>query len=139
MTAKCGTLGAYKRHVRKKEPVDGPCQMVGDAYNESRRKAPRESDGSNAYCRQMDKALEKNPPVIVWRRNSRGVLVHVFIDDPHAETKSEVRRDLKVHYYEDPDRLIAEQRAVQLGLQAAESIKDRTRNTSLMSAARTDI
>lgn len=38
----------------------------------------------NAYVREMDAALEVDPPVIVWEKDSRGILVAVEINDPHT-------------------------------------------------------
>jgi hypothetical protein len=43
---------------------------------------------ANSYCREMDKALEARPPVIVWRKDARGILVAVSIDDPHTQVAS---------------------------------------------------
>lgn len=39
----------------------------------------------NNHCREMDEALKRNPPVIVWAKNKRGVMVAVEVRDPHAE------------------------------------------------------
>jgi len=33
----------------------------------------------------MDELLEKDPPVIVWRKKTNGVLVHVSVYDPHPD------------------------------------------------------
>lgn len=33
----------------------------------------------------MDELLEKDPPVIVWRKKTNGVLVHVSVYDPHED------------------------------------------------------
>lgn len=38
VTAPCGTISAYKRHVRRGEPVDDACRL---AYNESQRERYR--------------------------------------------------------------------------------------------------
>lgn len=94
MTAPCGTLAAYKRHFRNKEPIDGPCREAGDEYNASRRKPARQIDTANRHCREMDEALAKRPPVITWSPNGRGVLVATSIDDPHAESRDLLRQSL---------------------------------------------
>jgi predicted amidohydrolase YtcJ len=52
----------------------------------------------NRYEIEMDKALEANPPVIVWHKDKHGVMRHVFIDDPHAERSP--KPEFHADYYE---------------------------------------
>lgn len=49
------------------------------------RKAERQTTERNVHTDAMDALLEKQPPHIVWRKNNRGVWVHVSINDPHTE------------------------------------------------------
>lgn len=41
----------------------------------------------NTYEAEMDEALKAAPPVIRWRKNNRGIWVHVSIRDPHTTTR----------------------------------------------------
>ena len=43
----------------------------------------------------MDRLLAEKPPIIMWRKNNHGVLIHVFIDDPHAENIQRTRLDIE--------------------------------------------
>lgn len=47
--------------------------------------------GTNLHCQEMDRLLEKAPPVIKWAKNKHGVMVHVEIDDPHTESRKRGR------------------------------------------------
>jgi hypothetical protein len=69
----CGTLSAYKRHLYRGEKPCDACK----AANTERRQDP--------YAAEMNRALEKNPPVIEWVPNGRGVLVAAHIADPHTK------------------------------------------------------
>lgn len=35
-SAACGTVSAYKRHLRKHEPIDTPCREAWNAYHRAR-------------------------------------------------------------------------------------------------------
>lgn len=49
----------------------------------------------------MDEALEKNPPIITWRRKPGGVWVKVEVIDPHAEPPhNPVRHQAQIEAYE---------------------------------------
>lgn len=92
----CGTPAAYSRHLyRNEEPCDA-CKAANVARRSS---AP---SGSNHWGALADKALEANPPVIVWRFCPfRRVQVAVSIQDPHTEKPQSVeRRRLQTQYYE---------------------------------------
>lgn len=55
--------------------------------------AAHHKDGGNAYRTAMDKVLEKNPPVIVWRKNKHGIQIAVQVIDPHTETSIEAQAE----------------------------------------------
>ena len=59
------------------------------------KKGARPSDPGNAEVRAMDRLLAEKPPIIMWRKNNHGVLIHVFIDDPHAENIQRTRLDIE--------------------------------------------
>lgn len=85
-----GTTAAMWRHRKRKEVLCDECRPLWNAYmaDHKARKKARPTDTANTHCRAMDEALEKQPPTIVWAKNSRGVFVAVEIDDPHAERPS---------------------------------------------------
>ena len=47
--------------------------------------------GTNLHCEEMDRLLEKAPPVIKWVKNKHGVMVHVEINDPRTENRKRGR------------------------------------------------
>jgi hypothetical protein len=49
------------------------------------RSAFHKDQEDNAYTRAWDKALEEMPPEIIWRKNNKGILVAVSVNDPHEE------------------------------------------------------
>ena len=68
-----------------------------------RRSEQREEQAGNSYAREMDEALEMNPPVIEWYQH-KGVQVGVVIHDPHAEHTPHPRHrflDAEVTYLGD--------------------------------------
>jgi hypothetical protein len=71
----------------------------------------RRGDGTTNSCeRETAKAMEANPPEIVWRRRRGGIYVAVYVKDPHAERGSKQRQpDIQVEYVDctDPDLLAA--------------------------------
>lgn len=46
----------------------------------------------NSYRREMDKALEARPPVIVWGKGPGGIKVAVSVVDPHVDHPGRARR-----------------------------------------------
>lgn len=143
----CGTRAAYARHLYNKEEPCGPCKAANMIRVNS---AP---SGGKRYEMEASAALEANPPVIVWRRKNNGVWVHVSIDDPHAETKSELRRtrQLEADAARAREREIAAEQVERLRKDVLELMqaeadevaerfrKHRADNTPLMSAARRSI
>lgn len=87
----CGTPAAYARHLNRGETPCDDCRAAN---------AATKSGGGAAALRvgerEWGKALEKNPPRIVWRRKSNGIFVAVYVHDPHAE-KGAVQRVPEVH------------------------------------------
>jgi len=67
------------RHLRKCEK---PCEPCLEANRERASAAP---SGFTNYEREMAKVLEKNPPVIVWKKDKHGIQRAVSVKDPHAE------------------------------------------------------
>lgn len=57
-----------------------------------RRQDKRAKEG-NAHTKEMDALLEKDPPLILWEKNRRGVMVAVEIHDPHAERSVEAQAE----------------------------------------------
>lgn len=53
------------------------------------RNGPRGSyrDGDNSYNKEMDAALAADPPSITWEKRN-GVMVAVFISDPHTKKRT---------------------------------------------------
>lgn len=88
----CGTQAAFLRHLRRGEE---PCEACVMANREARRaqhaakEKPRrpavQSRPTNVHTTEMDRLLEKAPPVIAWRKNSRGVMVATSVYDPHGD------------------------------------------------------
>lgn len=96
-------------------------------------------DPHNAHSREMDEALAKAEPVIVWRKNNHGVMVHVSIDDPHAEGGSAADRERRQYAYAvalDGQRAAMELEAHEV---ADRFEKHRADNTPLMNAARSQL
>lgn len=92
----CGTRAAYARHrYNNEEPCDA-CKASNTA------RAANAPSGENHWGAQADKALQANPPVIVWRYCPfRRVQVAVSIQDPHTEKPQSLeRRRLQTNYYE---------------------------------------
>jgi hypothetical protein len=73
----CGTYAAYARHLNNNEKPCDACREANTELRRGRREDP--------YAAEMNKALAKNPPVIVWVPNRRGVLVAASIWDPHTK------------------------------------------------------
>jgi len=105
----CGTPAAYLRHLRKGEKACDACREAQNAKSRMTVRRKGEDKGrrpaipskhTTVHTTVMDKALEKDPPVIEWRRKPNGVLVHVKIHDPHADTTSPVRNARQRAYYE---------------------------------------
>ena len=92
----CGTRAAYARHLYNKED---PCDACKAANVVRVANAP---SGENYWVAQAEKALEANPPVIVWELDPVSkVQVAVSIQDPHTEKPQSVeRRRLQTNYYE---------------------------------------
>lgn len=49
------------------------------------KKGPQKPKTDNVHVKHMDELLEERPVTIVWRRKPNGILVHVFVDDPHGD------------------------------------------------------
>lgn len=125
----CGTYAAYARHLRNGEKPCGPC---AEANRERSYAAP---SGFNAYERQMEAALNANPPKITWRKGKDGIFRATAVRDPHAETKAQREWD---------ERISREQVALLAMQEEADAAAERLRkhradNTPLMSAARSEI
>lgn len=101
----CGTYAAYIRHLKHNEKPCDPCTL---ANRERSYSAP---SGFNAYERQMDAALEANPPKIVWRKGKDGILRAESVNDPHTETPQQRRRDRE--FAADMDAYFAPQPATE--------------------------
>ena len=109
------------------------------------RNGPR---GDNIHCREMDKALEKCPPVIKWEKNKRGVMVAVEINDPHAERSIDAQVDRLYASADRADRAAAAKTTEQARLRLVEMLQEeadqvadrfkthRANNTPLLNAAR---
>lgn len=84
----CGTRAAAARHERRDEPLCAACKEAKNEYAKSLRavRKPARQISMNKEQLAMDAALAEMPPVIFWRKNNHGVLVHTFIDDPHADS-----------------------------------------------------
>lgn len=135
----CGTYAAYARHLRNGEKPCGPCNA---ANNERAAAAP---SGFNHYEWEMARALEADPPRIVWRKDKSGILRAVEVHDPHAETSTaaQARRLRAAAEREEAARQaeISRQQVLQLMQNEADDAErfrhHRDDNTSLMQAART--
>lgn len=87
-------------------------------------------------CEQMDAALKAQPPVIVWRKNKRGVMVAVEVNDPHAERSIEAQAERLRASAARAERELMEDEAREV---AERLRKHRADNTPLMVAARSAI
>lgn len=104
---------------------------------------------NNTHCREMDRALKRNPPVIIWEKGKHGVMVAVEIRDPHAESSVAAQAERMRATADRADRKAAAEEAEQARLRALELLQReaddtaerfttyRTQNTSLLNAART--
>lgn len=100
---------------------------------------------------EMDEALAKRPPEILWRKDKHGILRAAEVRDPHAETTTaaqarRLRAAAEIAEREEAARQAEITRLQVLQLmqdQAAEVVehfrKHRADNTPLMSAARRSI
>lgn len=100
-----GTKTAMYRHRTAREPLCDECRPLWNEYMAARKKAKHaaETETDNAWVKAMDAALEANPPVIIWRKNSHGVREAIYVDDPHAEREPKDRRpkglrDIDIEY-----------------------------------------
>jgi len=56
------------------------------SYHKGSSGVGRPNDGTaNAHEREMTKALDANPPVVVWRKRRDGIYVKVSVFDPHPD------------------------------------------------------
>jgi hypothetical protein len=69
-------MSAYRRHLYNKETPCDACKQANRA---------RVHLSLNPYEVEMAKELERNPPIIQWVKNRRGVLVAAQIHDPHTD------------------------------------------------------
>lgn len=107
----------------------------------------------NQVNREMDEALKNRPPVIIWEKNSRGVMVAVEVHDPHGERSTAAQAE---RLRASADRLEQEEarkaaaktteqarlRLVEMLQEEAVDVSERLRtnranNTRLLNAART--
>jgi hypothetical protein len=84
----CGTPAAYARHLNRGEKPCADCRAAN---------AATKSGSGDAALRvgeiAMAKALDANPPVIVWRKRRNGVFEAVSVDDPHTDTNKRFRNE----------------------------------------------
>ena len=74
----CGTYAAYARHLNRNEKPCDACKQANTELRRERREDP--------YAAEMNRALEKNPPVIQWVFDKhRRVMVAAVIQDPHTK------------------------------------------------------
>ena len=86
----------------------------------------------NTYEAEMTKALEKQPPEIIWRKRPNGILVAVEVRDPHGETTIQAQAERLRASADRAERAEA--------FEVAEAIRQhRANNTPLTTAARTSI
>lgn len=122
----CGTYAAYARHLKHNEK---PCEPCTEANRERAAAAP---SGFNHYEWEMARALDANPPTIVWRKGKDGILRAVEIQDPHAETGAQRAWD---------ERMAREEAALDAMEEYSREVAERFRqhradNTPLMASAR---
>lgn len=85
--------------------------------------------GTNVHCKEMDRLLDLRPPVIVWEKNKRGILVAVEIHDQHAERSVDAQAERL--------RAAADRQEQEEALQAAACAEQRRLDTTrLVLAAR---
>lgn len=142
----CGTRAAYARHLYNDED---PCAACKSA-NVIRVKGAL-SGGGNTYEQDMQRALDANPPEIVWKKDRRGVMRAVEVNDPHAEASAaaqaqRLRRSAEVAEREEAARQAEVSRLQVLRLmqdEAAEVVerfrKHRADNAPLLTSARREI
>lgn len=120
--------------------------------------APRKAD--NYWTASTDAALKKEPPIIGWRRKPNGVLVHTYVNDPHAESphNGEKAACKRGHKYTEENTIVTrdgrqcrtcknamrkpltpeqKRRALDLRKQNRRQQREETADTSLTTAART--
>lgn len=109
--------------------------------------------GANAHCKEMDEALEANPPKITWEKRN-GVMVATEVNDPHTgerkrgrtkkivkreETAAQFKARMAAHALELEE---AQCRVLETLQTEADQVADRFKthranNTRLLNAART--
>jgi hypothetical protein len=141
----CGTYAAYARHLRNDEKPCDPCSAA------NRERASAAPSGFNNYEREMAKALDANPPKIVWRKDKHGVMRAESVMDPHAETTTAAQaRRLRYAAMEAEQKEAARQaeitrlQVLQLMQDQADEVVERFRkhradNTPLLTSARREI
>jgi len=92
--------------------------------------------GTNLHCEEMDRLLEKAPPIIRWEKNKRGVMVAVEVHDPHGETSTTGQANRLRASADRAERELMEDEAREV---AERFRKHRANNTPLLAAARTEI
>ena len=90
----------------------------------------------NAHCREMTAALDANPPVIVWAKDKRGVMVAVEVHDPHAERTADAQAERVRASVAKADREYQESLQQEADDTAERFRKHRAANTPLLYAAR---
>lgn len=99
----CGTLAAYRRHLRNHEDPCDPCLHANTEHGLRTKAQQRPAVPSrlvNVHTNEMDAALEARPPKITWVPNGHGVMVAVTIHDPHAEREASVsQRAAQLRFY----------------------------------------
>lgn len=105
--------------------------------------------GTNVHCKDMDRLLAKRPPVIIWEKDKHGILRHVEIHDPHAETSTAAQVDRLNASAERAEQKAAAKTTEQARLRLVEMLQEeavdvserlrtnRANNTRLLNAART--
>ena len=97
----CGTKSAYRRHLYHKEDPCAKCKAANTA-----KQNPNGPTAMRVGEVHWDEVLQSNPPDIGWVKNSHGVWVHTYINDPHAEREPADRkprglRDIDIEYLEE--------------------------------------
>lgn len=99
----CGTLAAYRRHLRNDEDPCDPCLHANTEHGLRTKAQQRPAVPSrlvNVHTNEMDAALEARPPVITWEKDAHGIFHHTKIDDPHAEREaSPNQRAAQLRFY----------------------------------------
>jgi hypothetical protein len=121
------------------------CHRLRKQVARKRKLVAHHKDATFTGPTAWDEALAKNEPVVLWEKNRRGVWIHTYIYDPHADTGTHNRAKTackRNHEFTEANTILKSDgsRQCRKCKQAHNSARYATPiETPLLAAARTDI